>query len=51
MSGPDKEIESCRINTFYVKERCSPGHAACVGFFGRLKNETFYGRSWIDGSI
>lgn len=25
---------------------CSPDNAACEGFFGRLKNEMFYGVSW-----
>ena len=29
------------------KKGCSPDNAACEGFFGRLKNEMFYGRSWI----
>ncbi|MEQ8200680.1 MAG: IS3 family transposase [Syntrophomonadaceae bacterium] len=29
------------------KKGCSPDNAACEGFFGRLKNEMFYNRSWI----
>lgn len=28
------------------KKGCSPDNAACEGFFGRIKNEMFYGRSW-----
>jgi transposase InsO family protein/transposase-like protein len=28
------------------KKGCSPDNSACEGFFGRLKNEFFYGRSW-----
>jgi transposase InsO family protein/transposase-like protein len=28
------------------KKGCSPDNSACEGFFGRLKNEMFYGRSW-----
>lgn len=28
------------------KKGCSPDNAACEGFFGRLKNEMFYGYSW-----
>lgn len=28
------------------KKGCSPDNAACEGFFGRLKNEMFYGVSW-----
>lgn len=30
------------------KKGCSPDNAACEGFFGRLKNEMFYHRSWPD---
>ena len=30
---------------------CSPDNAACEGFFGRLKNEMFYHRSWAGVSI
>ena len=26
---------------------CSPDNSACEGFFGRMKNEMFYGRSWV----
>ena len=33
------------------KKGCSPDNAACEGFFGRLKNEMFYGRSWKNTSI
>ena len=29
------------------KKGCSPDNVACEGFFGRLKNEMFYGCSWI----
>ncbi|CFQ96184.1 putative transposase [Yersinia frederiksenii] len=25
---------------------CSPNNAACEGFFGRLKNEMYYGYDW-----
>lgn len=28
------------------KKGCSPDNSACEGFFGRLKNEFFYGRDW-----
>ena len=30
---------------------CSPDNAACEGFFGRVKNEMFYNRSWAGVSI
>ena len=33
------------------KKGCSPDNAACEGFLGRLKNELFYGRSWIGSSL
>lgn len=33
------------------KKGCSPDNAACEGFFGRLKNEMFYGRSWVGVNI
>lgn len=28
------------------KKGCSPDNSACEGFFGRVKNEMFYGREW-----
>ena len=33
------------------KKGCSPDNAACEGFSGKLKNEMFYGRSWVGVSI
>ena len=33
------------------KKGCSPDNAACEGFFGRIKNEMFYHRSWAGVSI
>ncbi len=33
------------------KKGCSPDNSACEGFFGRLKNEMFYYRSWEGVSI
>ena len=32
------------------KKGYSPDNAACEGFLGRLKNEMFCGRSWIEFS-
>jgi putative transposase len=29
------------------KKGCSPDNSACEGFFGRMKNEMFYGISWV----
>ena len=33
------------------KKGCSPDNSACEGFFGRMKNEMFYGLSWMGVSI
>ena len=33
------------------KKGCSPDNSACEGFFGRLKNEMFYDRSWVGVTI
>ena len=33
------------------RKACSPDNAACEGFFGRLKNELFYSRDWINTTI
>lgn len=33
------------------RKGCSPGNSAMEGFFGRLKNEFFYGRDWDGVSI
>jgi len=33
------------------KKGCSPDNSACEGFFGRMKNEMFYGLSWANVSI
>ena len=33
------------------KKGCSPDNSAREGFFGRLKNEMFYGRDWHDVSL
>lgn len=42
-------VERCEkvgITRSMSKKGCSPDNSACEGFFGRLKNEFFYGRSW-----
>ena len=33
------------------RKACSPDNAACEGFFGRLKTELFYARSWLSTTI
>ena len=44
-------MNTAGLTRLMSKKGCSPDNAACEGFFGRLKNEMFYGRSWIDVSI
>ena len=33
------------------KKGCSPDNSACEGFFGRMKNEMFYGEKWDKISV
>ena len=33
------------------RKGCTPDNSACEGFFGRIKNEMFYYRSWQGVSI
>ena len=44
-------MENAGLTRSMSKKGCSPDNAACEGFFGRLKNEMFYGRSWQNVSI
>ena len=46
-TGWIKRMEAAELTRSMSKKGCSPDNAACEGFFGRLKNEMFYGRSWI----
>jgi transposase InsO family protein len=39
-------MESAGLTRSMSKKACSPDNAACEGFFGRLKNEMFYNKSW-----
>ena len=41
------KLESaCQVRSM-SKEGCSPDNSACEGFWGRLRNEMSYGRSWM----
>ena len=44
-------MEHAGLTRSMSKKGCSPDNSACEGFFGRLKNEMFYGRSWIGVSL
>ena len=46
-----KRMDAAGLTRSMSKKGCSPDNAACEGFFGRLKNEMFYGRSWKEVSI
>ena len=46
-----ERIEKAHLTRSMSKKGCSPDNSACEGFFGRLKNEMFYGCSWIGVSI
>ena len=46
-----KRMEKAGLTRSMSKKGCSPDNSACEGFFGRLKNEMFYGYSWTDVTI
>lgn len=46
-----ERIEAAGLTRSMSLKGCSPENAACEGFFGILKNELFYGRSWHGVSI
>lgn len=41
-------MHQAQLQRSMSKKGCSPDNYACEGFFGRMKNEMFYGRSWMD---
>ncbi len=44
-------MSDARLTRSMSRKACSPDNAACEGFFGRLKNELFYARSWLNTTI
>jgi len=50
MARMDKEMEKHHLTRTLSKKGCSSDHAACEGFFGRIKSEFFYEESWINVS-
>ena len=44
-------IKRAGLKRSMSQKGCSPDNAACEGFFGRIKNEMFYNRSWSGVSI
>jgi transposase InsO family protein/transposase-like protein len=45
------KMEETGLTRSMSRKGCSPDNAACEGFFGHLKTEFFYGRSWIGVSV
>lgn len=41
-----QRISASGLTRSMSRKGCSPDNAACEGFFGRLKNEMYYGRDW-----
>jgi len=46
-----ERMEAAGLTRSMSRKGCTPDNAACEGFFGRLKNEFFYGRMWVGVSI
>ena len=46
-----QRMDDAHLTRSMSQKGCSPDNSACEGFFGRLKNEMFYGRSWDNVSI
>jgi len=46
-----ERMDKAGLTRSMSKKGCSPDNSACEGFFGRLKNEMFYCRSWQGVSI
>ena len=46
-----QRIKKYNLTRSMSKKGCSPDNAACEGFFGRLKNECFYGEDFSGYSI
>ena len=43
-----KRMDAAGLTHSISPKGCSPGNAACEGFFGRVKNVMFYGCSRLD---
>ena len=44
-------MDKASLTRSMSRKGCSPDNSACEGFFGRLKNEFFYCRSWIGVTV
>ena len=50
-SGWIQRMDEAGLTRSMSKKGCSPDNSACEGFFGRMKNEMFYGEKWDKISI
>ena len=46
-----ERMENAGLIRSMSRKGCSPDNSACEGFFGRMKNEMFYGRTWQNVNI
>jgi len=44
-------IADARLVRSMSRQAWSPENAACEGFFGLLKNELFYARTWLNTTV
>ncbi|MGR8928726.1 MULTISPECIES: IS3 family transposase [Rhizobium] len=44
-------MQSAQLTRSMSRKGCSPDNSACEGFFGRLKNEMYYNRTWINTTL
>lgn len=45
-SGWIQRMDEADLTRSMSQKGCSPDNSACEGFFGRMKNEMFYGEKW-----
>ena len=50
-SGWIQRMDEAGLTRSMSKKGCSPDNSACEGFFGRMKNEMFYGEKWDKISV
>ena len=50
-SGWIQRMDEAGLTRSMSKKGCSPDNSACEGFFGRMKNEMFYGEKWDKFSV
>ena len=46
-----QRMDEADLTRSMSKKGCSPDNSACEGFFGRMKNEMFYGEKWDKISV